>query len=72
MKKETMRMKRTTATTEKLPRRTLDVTEAAYVAMNRIAASNPDKSRKELASEIILEAVKAYKGRKPPKKGKTK
>ena len=71
MKKDTM--KKTIVkkpTTEKLPRRSLDVTEAAFTAMNRIAEFNPDKSRKELVSEIILEAAKAYKGRSLPKKVK--
>jgi hypothetical protein len=42
-------------------------TEEAAKALERIMAFNPGLTKKDVVSNIILEAVKQYKGRKPPK-----
>ena len=46
----------------------LNVTMKGKEALERICAFNPDKPRIHLVSEILIEAAKAYKGRKPIKK----
>lgn len=43
------------------------VSSEAKEAFERIAAFNPEKTKKQVASEIIMAEVKKYKGRKPPK-----
>lgn len=44
-----------------------ELTEEASKALERIMSFNPLKSKKEVASAIMLEVVKQYKGKKPPK-----
>lgn len=44
-----------------------ELTEEASKALERIMSFNPLKSKKEVASMIVLEMVKQYKGKKPPK-----
>lgn len=48
-------------------RYTVDLTQEAFNALNRIQAFNPGLSKKDTASAVVLEAVKQYKGKKPPK-----
>lgn len=48
-------------------RYTVDLTQEAFNALNRIQAFNPGLSKKDVASSVVLEAVKQYKGKKPPK-----
>ena len=44
-----------------------ELTEEASKALERIMSFNPLKSKKEVASMIVLEMVKQYKGKKLPK-----
>lgn len=44
-----------------------ELTEEASKALERIMSFNPLKSKKEVASMIMLEMVKQYKGKKLPK-----
>lgn len=48
-------------------RHTVDLTQEAFDALNRIQTFNPGLSKKDVASSVVLEAVKQYKGKKPPK-----
>ena len=44
-----------------------EITEKAEEALNRIMLFNSDRTKKDVLSGIILDAVKQYKGKKPPK-----
>lgn len=51
---------------------TANITEKARVALEKIAAFEPEKSKKQIVSELIIEGAKKYKGRKPAKKAVAK
>lgn len=45
----------------------INITEKGKEALEKIAAFNPDRSKKDIASGLLIEAAKGYKGRKPAK-----
>ena len=49
---------------------TVNITEQGKTALDKIAAFNPDKSKIAIVSELLVEAAKGYKGRKPKPKAK--
>ena len=50
----------------------LNVNMKGKEAIDKIAAFNPDKPKIQIVSEILIEAAKAYKGRKPKPKAAVK
>lgn len=46
------------------------INDKAREALDRIMAFNPTEVQRDVLSSLILEKVKEYKGKKPPKIGK--
>ena len=50
----------------------VSITEKAYDALEKIAAFESEKTKKQIVSELLIEGAKTYKGRKPAKKATAK
>lgn len=52
-----------------MERRFIYVNEKGKEALEKISAFNPDKTKRDLVSDLLIAEAKKYKGRKPVKKG---